>query len=126
MPLYVYEHPETSEQIEIVQGMNDEHEYTDPNGTKWRRVFFVPSMNTDSSLDPFSEADFVRSTGSKKGTVGDMMDLSKELSATRAAQNGGQDPVKQKMFKDYKKQTGSPHPKSKPKIYESKNVRVEY
>ena len=29
MPLYTYEHPITSEEIDIIQGMNDKHEYTD-------------------------------------------------------------------------------------------------
>ena len=27
MPLYLYEHPETKEVVEVVQGMNDDHTY---------------------------------------------------------------------------------------------------
>ena len=126
MPIYVYSHPETGEEIELVQGMNDDHEYTDEEGIQWNRIFFSPNMNMDTEVDPFSQKDFVRTTGSKKGTMGEMMDLSKELSAKRAAKNGGVDPVKEKTFKDYKERTGKAHPKSKPKVYESKNVRVEY
>ena len=126
MPIYIYQHPETEEYVEILQGMNDELEYTDKNGTRWKRIFTTPNMNIDSDVDPFNQADFVRTTGSKKGTVGDMMDLSKELSEKRAEKSGGVDPIKEKGFKDYKKKTGRDHPKSKPKRYESKNVRVEY
>ena len=128
MPIYVYSHPETEEQIELIQGMNDPHEYTDTEGVKWQRVFFAPNMTLDTEIDPFSQEDFVRTTGSKKGTVGEMMDLSKELSAQRAEKNGGVDPIKEKGYADYKKKTGKDHPKSKPhsRTYESKNVKVEY
>ena len=128
MPLYVYQHPETGEEIEILQGMNDVHEYLDDEGVKWTRVFFAPNMNLDTDLDPFSQADFVRATGNKKGTMGEMMDLSKEMSARRAEKNGGVDPIKQKDYQEYKKKTGKPHPKSLPhsSTYESKNVKVDY
>ena len=39
MPLYTYEHPESEEIIDIIQGMNDEHIYIDKEGVKWNRVF---------------------------------------------------------------------------------------
>lgn len=126
MPIYVYKHPETEEEIELIQGMNDEHEYIDTDGVQWQRVFFSPNMSMDTEVDPFSQSDFVKTTGSKKGTVGEMMDLSKELSQQRAEKNGGVDPIKEKSFKDFKKRTGREHPKSKSRVYESKNVKVEY
>ena len=126
MPIYLYKHPDTEEEIELLQGMNDDHEYTDSQGVEWQRVFFSPNMNLDSEVDPFSQADFLRATASKKGTVGDMLDLSKELSEKRAEKAGGVDPVKKKSQEDYKKRTGRDAPKPKSKIYESKNVRVEY
>ena len=83
-------------------------------------------MNLDSEVDPFSQADFIRTTGSKKGTMGEMMDLSKEMSHRRAEKNGGTDPVKTKADADYKKRTGRDAPKNKGRTFESKNVKVEY
>jgi len=126
MPLYTYQHPETEEYTEIIQGMNDDHSYTDSEGIQWNRIFFAPNMSIDSEVDPFSQADFVRTTGSKKGTVGDMLDLSKELSRQRAEKNGGVDPVKEKSLKEYKKKRGIDRPTPKGRTYESKNVKVEY
>ena len=38
MPLYVFKHPKTGEQIEIVQKMDEEHIYIDKNGLKWERM----------------------------------------------------------------------------------------
>lgn len=128
MPLYVYQHPETEEHVEIFQGMNDKHEYIDDEGTSWKRVFLAPNMTLDTDIDPFSQADFVRTTGNKKGTMGEMMDLSKDLSRQRAEKNGGVDPIKEKGYKAYEKKTGKPHPKSKPHApsYEGKNFKVDY
>ena len=60
-----------------------------------------------------------------KGSVGDMLDYSKELSEKRAEKNGGVDPVKQKYFRNYEKKTGKKHLADK-KSYESKNVRIDY
>ena len=39
MPLYVFKHPKTGEQIEIVQKMDEEHIYIDKNGLKWERIW---------------------------------------------------------------------------------------
>tara|TARA_R100000008_G_scaffold86896_1_gene82579 strand:+ start:6701 stop:7075 length:375 start_codon:yes stop_codon:yes gene_type:complete len=124
MPIYVYEHPETQESIEIIQGMNDAHEYIDDEGVEWRRVFHVPQMSMDTQVDPYSESDYLKATANKGGTIGDMMDYSKELSQKRAEKDGT-DPIQEKHFKDYEKKNKRKHP-SKAKVYESKNVRVEY
>lgn len=43
MPTYIYEHPETKQQIELKQTMTDKHEYIDKHGVKWNRVFDSPS-----------------------------------------------------------------------------------
>ena len=125
MPLYVYEHPETGEQIEVVQAMNDPHEYIDSTGLPWNRVFFAPNASFDTQVDPYSMHDYQKATENKKGTtIGEMMDYSKELSEKRADKDG-KDPVKEKFQKDYEKKHGVKH-KSETKVYESKNVRVEY
>ena len=95
MPIYVYKHPEKEEYIEILQGMNDEHVY-EQDGLAWERVFLAPNASIDSDIDPFNGRQFVDNTAAKKGTMGDMLDYSKELSQKRAEKNGGVDPVKQK------------------------------
>ena len=113
MPLYTYEHPETEETIDVIQGMNDEHKYIDEDGVKWKRVFYSPEASIDSSIDPFSAQSFRDKTDSTKGTMGDIMDKSKELSQKRKDKLG-YDPVQQKYFQNYsKKRRGIKHPLDK-------------
>jgi predicted nucleic acid-binding Zn ribbon protein len=124
MPIYVYKHPEMEEYTEVFQGMNDEHTHFDAEGLEWKRVFLVPGMTLDTQVDPYSASDFMKTTGSKEGTIKDLQKLSKELSDQRA-QKDGVDPIKQKFFDDHKKKTGRKH-KSEARVYESENVKVEY
>ena len=127
MPLYTYRHPETDECKDILQSMNDEHVYIEEEGVEWKRVYFAPNASIDSNIDPFSQRQFTDSTGAKKGTVGDMLDYSDEMSQRRAEKSGGTDPVKQKYFDDYAaKRNGQRHIAEKKKTYESKNVKVDY
>ena len=127
MPIYIFEHPETEEQIELFFGMNDEKCYTDQDGVKWKRVFLGSQLSTEGKVDPWNNADFVNKTGNKKGTLGDMMNLSSELSAQRAAQNGGVDPIKEKYYKDYSKaRGGAQHPDQKKKTFENKHIKIDY
>ena len=100
MPIYVYKHPKKDEYIEVIQGMNDEHVY-EKDGLAWERVFLAPNASVDNDVDPFNGRQFVDATANKKGTVGDMMDFSKELSEKRAKANGGIDPVKKQYYKNY-------------------------
>lgn len=109
MPLYSYSNPKTGEIKDIVQGMNDEHVYIE-DGVKWDRVFSKPQASVDTKIDPFSSQDFSNKTSSKKGTLGDIFDLSKEASIKRSEKIGF-DPVKEKYYEDYsKKRGGKPHP----------------
>ena len=82
MPIYIYKHPSEEIYREVLQSMNDVHEYFE-DGTQWNRVFLVPNASIDSSINPYSQNDFVNKTANKKGTMGDLMDLSAELSAKR-------------------------------------------
>jgi hypothetical protein len=127
MPIYVYKHPDEEKYREVFQGMNDEHVYSE-EGVEWKRVFLSPNASIDNSIDPFSNQQFIDATYNKKGTVGDMMDLSAELSAKRAEKRGGTDPVKEKFYNKYAKERGgAEHPnRFKGKSYESKNVKVDY
>jgi len=127
MPIYVYKHPEHEEYREVFQGMNDEHVYSE-DGVEWDRVFLSPNASIDNSIDPFSNQQYIDATSNKKGTIGDMMDLSSELSAKRAEIAGGKDPVKEKFYDNYAKERGgAEHPnRIKEKGYESKNVKIDY
>ena len=128
MPIYVYKHPDKEEYEEVLQGMNDEHVY-EKDGVKWDRVFLAPNASIDSEIDPFSKSQFMDVTRNKRGTYGDMMDLSKEMSAKRAEKAGGKDPVKERFYDNYAKERGgAEHPqRMKDKGgYESKNVKIDY
>lgn len=82
-------------------------------GKKWRRIPTMPYAAQDTRIDPNSASDFVKKTGQMKGTYGQMLDYSAEMSAKRAAKNNGIDPVKEKVFEERKKLTGLEHPEVK-------------
>lgn len=127
MPMYLFQHPSTEEVKEIFFGMNDDKKYTDDKGVEWKRIYSLPQLNTEGSIDPWSNNDFVNKTANMKGTVGDMLDKSSELSSMRAEKNGGIDPLKKQYFKNYSKERkGAKHHLDKPKTYESKNVKIEF
>ena len=127
MPIYVYKHPDEEEFREVLQGMNDEHVYEEED-VEWKRVFLSPNAAIDNSIDPFNNQQFIDATYKKKGTVGNMIDLSAELSSKRAEKAGGIDPVKEKFYSNYAKERGgAEHPnRIKEKGFENKNVKVEY
>lgn len=105
MPYYTYSHPETGEEKDVFQKMLDKHEYIDETGVQWNRVFTVPNAGIDTvKLDPFSKRDFLKKTD-KQGTIGEIMDRSKEMSEKRT-QKEGYDPLQKKYFKDWSKVRG--------------------
>ena len=127
MPLYTYENPKTGETIDVLQSMSEKHEYFDQDGLEWKRVFQVPNASVDAQIDPNSPTAFIDATRNKKGTYGDLIDKSAELSEKRAKQHGGKDPVKEKFLSDYKTKTGKDHVSLKmKKSFESKRVKVDY
>lgn len=110
MPLYSYEHPKTGKKIDIVQSVNDRHEYVDEKGVKWDRVFHSPQVAADTEIDPLNSKDFAEKTGKKKGTLGNIYDCSREASLKRE-QIVGKDPVKEKWKEDWsKKRRGTKFP----------------
>ena len=125
MPLYLFSHPDTGEMKEVFFQMNDEKVYIDENDIQWTREYHSPQLKTQASIDPWNNADFVNKTNNK-GTMGDLLDRSAELSRKRADQNGGVDPVKEKYYENYsKKRKGSKHPDQMPKTFEDKNIKIE-
>lgn len=59
MPIYLYQHPQTDEVLEVFQGMNDIHEYTDDSGVQWNRIFLSPNAAIDPDADPFDNSKFI-------------------------------------------------------------------
>ena len=99
MPEYIYENPDTGEQVSVWQSVHEEHVY-EIDGVVYNRVYTIPQASIDTKIDPFSAKDFREKV--KVETVGDMWDRSKELSQQREEKEG-RDPVKEKYFKDYSK-----------------------
>ena len=103
MPIYLYQHPITKEVKEIIQSINSEHQYIDKNNVKWNRIFTVPQINTEGSLDVnCNEKKFSEFTKNKKQTLGDLWDRSSELSEKRKKLYGF-DPIKEKHKKNWSK-----------------------
>lgn len=126
MPNYLFKHPEKEEYIEVFFHMNDEKIYIDENGTQWERRWTVPNASVDSisDIDPFDTKKFVEKTGKMKGDIGNLWDISKEASDRRADKVGGEDPIKKKYFKDYKKENGINHWHDRPSKIETKHATI--
>ena len=128
MPLYLYQNPNTEEYVEVIQGMNEDHTFIDPEGVEWKRVFTSPEISAQKITNPWDKNAFVNETKNMKGTIGDLMDKSSELSDMRAKENGGQDPFRTEKFKEYSKTRGGlkdPLDPSRKRVIENKHVRVD-
>jgi len=97
MPVYCYKNPETGFEKDVFQKVNDPHVYEE-GGVKWKRVFFAPNVSSDTKIDPNNKRQFLEKT-SNAATMGEIWDRSAELSAQRASQNNGVDPVKRNYIK---------------------------
>lgn len=100
MPNYLFEHPETGEQAEVFQSINEEHRFIDNNGIEWRRVFVNPQVSIDTQFDPLSSKDFVEKTRNKRGTLGEIWNKSKELGEKRK-EIVGKDMIAEKYYQNY-------------------------
>jgi predicted nucleic acid-binding Zn ribbon protein len=125
MPIYIFKNPDTEEYKEIVQTMNEEHIYIDEFGLQWKRVYTIPHATINTKEDAWNHNQFVEKTGKMKGTVGDVLDYSAELSEKRAEANGGEDPIKRKAFNDYEKKVGKKHISDKQKTIETSRIKVD-
>lgn len=97
MPFYTFENPKTGETVDIFFHMNDHKSYKDNSGLEWKRVFYPTCFAFDTQIDPHDPRAFVKKT-EKNGTLGDIMDLSKEMSEKRGGVKN--DEVKVKYDKD--------------------------
>ena len=125
MPIYTYKNPETGELKDVVQTMSEDHVYFDESGLEWKRVFTSPNASIDTKVDPWSRNSFVEKTGKMKGTYGDMLDYSSELSEKRAISTGKEDPVKRKAFDAYEKKVGKKHMSDKKKTFENSRIKID-
>ncbi|MAH44888.1 hypothetical protein CMI37_03615 [Candidatus Pacearchaeota archaeon] len=108
MPEYIYENPDTGEQVGVWQSVHEDHTY-EIEGVTYNRVYTIPNASIDTRIDPNSASEF---RDKAKGTLGDIWDQSAEASEKRAKQHDGEDPVKKQFFKDYSaKRKGAKHPK---------------
>lgn len=112
MPSYIYKHPKKEKYIEVVQSMNETHEFFDEDGLPWERVFTSPQAVVKERIDEFNSHQYVDITKRKKGNIGDLMDFSEELAAKRASRtDDGRDPVKDKFYDNWSaKRHGRIHP----------------
>lgn len=110
MPIYQYQDPGTGELKDVFQNINDEHVYYQ-DGVKWNRIwsYTFSASSSSSRIDPFDVNAFVRKTNETKGTIGDVLDLSKEL-GERRKQIAGEDPVKKQWTEEYSKKRNGRKP----------------
>lgn len=109
MPLYQYLDERDGKVYDVVQGMNDTHEAFAPDGFKLARIWTKPLASVDSKLDPNDAKSFTKYTSTRAGTLGDLQDLSAELSQKRKDKDGV-DVVKQNFYDNYaKKRSGRRH-----------------
>ena len=121
MPEYIYEHPETGEQVVVLQSVHEEHVY-EIEGVEYNRVYTVPNASIDTQIDPHSAKDFREKA---KGSIGDLWDQSAEASSKRKERHG-HDPVKKKFFEDYSKsRKGVKHPQDPTRTKNNPNFTIE-
>ena len=110
MPLYVFKHPEKDVVVEVVQKMQETHVFIDDKGTESERVWDPPNTSMDANQLDGSQESFMKYTENKKGTIGDLWDVSRECSEKRV-QKYGRDTVKEKHFKKYEEKNKVKHMK---------------
>lgn len=117
MATYVYEtipkKGRKPKQFEYIQSMKDAPLTKHPKtGEPVRRVLTggLGFRMSGDKIDPFSQKQFRERTDKKGDTLGALWDRSKEWSQMRAEKSGGEDPIEQKYFADYRKRKrGTPH-----------------
>lgn len=98
MPLYTYTNGK--ETIDVYQSMNEPHVYFGKDGKEWQRVWHKPGASVDTQYNPLSAKDFSEKVGRTKGTYGDLIDRSRELSEKREKLMG-KDPIKERYKKEW-------------------------
>lgn len=113
MPIYLFQHPKTKKVVEVVQKMSDPHVYSE-GGVVWNRIFTKPQAALNTRISATDRKEFLEKTRGKNYSVGQLWDMSAELSERRGGITG-HDEVKVKAEKAYQEKTKKPHPHSKTK-----------
>ncbi len=112
MPVFDFQHVESGEIISVYLSVKEPKEsYSTQikDGKTYKRVYSAPLAASNIIRGNMSKEDFRKVTTGKNYNVGDLYDISKEMSEERAAKNGGKDPVKEKFYKDYEKRLNRKH-----------------
>lgn len=113
MPVLDFQNPETGKIISVLVPITapdkERHEQIGDDGKVYKRVYSAPNAAIDSRVTDASKEEFRKLTSKKGVTVGDMWEISDQMSRHRADKNGGVDEVKEKFYKDYEKKFGRPH-----------------
>ena len=123
-PIYTYKHPDRDEYLEVIQAMKDDHVYVDEEGVKWEREYTSPNAQIKDTIDPFNKNQFLQKTADSKGTMGDMLDRSQELSEKRK-EVLGKDPVREKFFDNYAKERRGQRHQQDPKGKHSGESKIK-
>jgi hypothetical protein len=105
MPIYLFENEESGEVKEFIVSVKEIKGFSPGDG--WKRIYTAPNVAIDTRINAFSPKEFAQKTKNKKGTIGDLLDRSRELSAARGGEKN--DPVLKKYYKNYEKEKGIKH-----------------
>jgi len=123
MPIYLFQNPNTGEIKEVVQKMNDLHVYKE-DGLLWNRLFTIPQASIDTDIDPLSQNSWNEKTRNKTGTMGDLIDKSRELSDKRE-KIIGKDPIREKYFDDFRKTSKGAYHQDDPRKKQEADKRLK-
>ena len=123
MPIYLFQNPNTGETKEVVQKMNDLHVYKE-DGLLWNRLFTIPQASIDTDIDPLSQNSWNEKTRNKSGTIGDLLDKSKELSDKRE-KIMGKDPVRENYFDNFRKTSNGAYHQDDPRKKQEADKRLK-
>lgn len=113
MPVYIFQHPKTQAVKEVVQRMNEPHTFVE-DGVEWTRIFVSPQAAFNTQISATDSKSFVDKTRNKNYSLGQLWDMSAELSQKREGMSGV-DEVRVKAEDAYKQKTQQLHPHAKKK-----------
>ena len=128
MPLYTFVNPKTKKTKDVFFHMNDDKIYIE-DGVEWTRVYHSPQATVKNPINPNNSKEFAHVTGKMKGNVGDIHNLSEELSNKRASESeDGRDPIKDSYLDKWSEKRGGrshsqddrPKPKKVKKVNKKK------
>ena len=111
MPIYLFQHPKTQKVIEVVQRMNEPHTYAE-KGIEWIRIYVNPQVAFNTQISATDSKSFVNKTRDKNYSLGQLWDMSAELSQKREGMSGI-DEIRVKAEQSYQDKTKKRHPHAK-------------